>query len=276
MAKHPAEVFGYPVWLDTAEARASRKRQYCPFNNKECDKKSRLIKYSMGVCSVQFGKNVIALSPNRFLQNNIVFHDIADHYFKDRSNLMVFREVGLKGIGNFDFIMLKHKPLSSEIEDFIAIEFQTGQTTSTGNLVNALKDFMSGKDVNGKTYNFGLNMADIWKRTFTQILNKGIVMENWQHEIYWVIQEPVYQNFLDSYNLNGMGYNEGHSTKFAIYDLQLKDEKYELFKTRMESSTIDNLFHAFRNNPNIPSKSVFINRLETKIQKSAHLQLNFQ
>lgn len=30
---------------------------------------------------------------------------------------------------------VKHKPMSPEIEDFAAIEFQTGQTTGTGQLV---------------------------------------------------------------------------------------------------------------------------------------------
>ena len=120
---------------------------------------------------------------------------------------------------------------------------------------------MGGNDIEGETYNFGLNMADIWKRSFTQVLNKGIVMENWGHKIYWVVQEPVYQNFLDRYNLDGMEFTENHSTRFTIYDLRRENEKYDLFQTRIESSTIDDLFHAFRNNPNIPSKVDFISRL---------------
>ena len=276
MAKHPAEVFGYPIWLNTDEAQATRDNHICLFTNKVCDKKSRLIDYPMGVCSVQFGENVIALSPNRFLQDNIVFNDIADHYFNNRNNLLIFREVGLRVIGNFDFVMVKHRPLSCEVEDFVVIEFQTGQTTSTGKLVDALKDFMGGNDIEGETYNFGLNMADIWKRSFTQILNKGIVMENWGHKIYWVVQEPVYQNFIDRYNLDGMEFTENHSTRFTIYDLRRENEKYDLFQTRIESSTIDDLFHAFRNNPNIPSKVDFISRLEGKIQRNAEIQLNFQ
>lgn len=109
MAKHPAEVFGYPVWVSSAKARAARNTHWCPFADKHCDKKSRLIDYPMGVCSVQFGENVVALSPNRFLQDKTVFQDIADHYFNDRNNLLVFSEVGLKGVGNFDFVMVKHK-----------------------------------------------------------------------------------------------------------------------------------------------------------------------
>ena len=86
---------------------------------------------------------------------------------------------------------------------------------------------------------------------------------------------PLLQTGYDRYNLNGKQYDEHHSTKFAIYDLRRKNEVYELYQTRIESSTIDDLFHVFRNNPHIPSKAAFINRLEGKISKNAHIQLSF-
>jgi hypothetical protein len=276
VAKHPAEVFGYPLEARSAEAKAARRRYWCPFANEKCNKQSRLVRYPMGVCSVQYGNQVVALSPRRFLQDNTVFKDIADHHFKTRDNLLLFSEVGLAGTGNFDFVMVKHKPLSSNIEDFVIIEFQTGQTTSTGKLVQALKDYLRGKDIKGKSYAFGLNMADIWKRSFTQILNKGIVLERWGHKIYWVVQEPVYQNLVDRYNLNGMGYRKKHTTVFAIYDLRSEKGKYSLFQTRIESSTIDNLFKAFRNNPNIPAKDAFVDKLKTKLRAKMQLKLNLE
>jgi hypothetical protein len=171
--------------------------------------------------------------------------------------------------------MVKHKPFSSDIEDFVIIEFQTGQTTGTGQLIQGLKDCMKGEDVEGKSYGFGLNLADIWKRSFTQILNKGIVMENWGHKIFWVVQEPVYQDFLNRYNLNGMAYHDEHATVFTIYDIKKESGKYNLFDTKIESSTIDDLFNAFRNNPNIPSKETFVNKLKTKLTAKMELKLEF-
>ena len=171
--------------------------------------------------------------------------------------------------------MIKHKPLSSDIEDFIVIEFQTGQTTGTGELVKALKDFMKGQPIEGETYGFGLNLADIWKRSFTQILNKGIVLEQWGHKVYWVVQEPVYQNLVDRYNLDEMHYRDEDRTVFWIYDLQVDPQQgqYRLHQTRTESSSIDHLFDAFRNNPNIPSKGEFIGKLKDKMTAKAALKL---
>lgn len=98
-------------------------------------------------------------------------------------------------------------------------------------------------------------------------------MENWGHKIYWVVQEPVYQNFLNRYNLNGMTYHSDHTTVFAIYDLRLGADKCDLFQTRIESSTVEDLFKAFRNNPNIPSRATFLNKLKTKLSAKMELKL---
>ena len=62
---------------------------------------------------------------------------------------------------------------------------------------------------------------------------------------------------------------------FTIYDLKKESGKYKLFDTRIESSTIDDLFKAFRNNPNIPSKEKFVNKLKTKLTAKMELKLEF-
>ena len=116
-------------------------------------------------------------------------------------------------------------------------------------------------------------MADIWKRTFTQILTKGIVLEHWGHKAYWVVQEPVYQNFVDRYNLSSLGYVDSHSSVFAIYDMRLEGSRFQLHQTRIESSTIDGLFRAFRHNPNVPSKEKFVTKLRNRITANMELKL---
>jgi Restriction endonuclease NotI len=147
MSKYPSEIFGHPYYSATDQAIKDRANHRCPFVDKPCYKQSRLIKYPFGVCSAHTGDTEIALCPRRFLDRHSVFADIAKHHFKTTSDILVFPEVRLPNIGSFDFVMLKHKPLSNEIEDFVAIEFQTGQTTGTGKLVQGLVDFMAGKSI---------------------------------------------------------------------------------------------------------------------------------
>lgn len=227
----------------------------------------------LGVCSAHVNDNEVALCPRRFLDGHTVFTNIAQHHFKTVSDILVFSEIRLEDIGSFDFVMLKHKPMSTEIEDFVAIEFQTGQTTGTGQLVRGLKDYLGGKGVVQKSYGFGLNLYDIWKRTFTQVLNKGVIMENWRKKIYWIVQEPVYKYFEGRYNLQSLDFHPQHSTVFALYNLKPTKERFELVASRNISASMDQLFAALRNNPNIPSVERFLEALKGKIEGEAQISL---
>jgi len=171
-------------------------------------------------------------------------------------------------------VMVKHKPMSSEIEDFVAIEFQTGQTTNTGKLVQGLRDFMAGKSIVYESYGFGLNFFDIWKRTFTQVLNKGVIMEKWKKKIYWVVQEPVYKFFEAKYNLQNLKHNPRHSTVFALYNLEPGKQSFELKASRKISASMDQLFDAIRFNPNIPPLETFLKGLRNKIESEAQISLH--
>jgi hypothetical protein len=274
MAKYPSEIFGY-YWKDASkDAQSARRKHHCPFHNSGCFKKSRLVAFPFGVCTAHTDDKEIALCPRRFFEDGIVLRDIAKTHFGSINNIVVFSEVGLPGIGNFDFVMVKHKPLSTIVEDFAAIELQTGQTTSTGKLVEGFKDFMeSGTFAPGATYNFGINTYDIWKRTFTQILNKGIILEKWRRKIFWVIQQPIFDYFQHKYRLGSLKYDPTYSSVFLLYDLRLHGSRLNLSQTGICSSTVDALFEAFRKNDEIPPVEKFVERLQSKIDSDIRLGL---
>ncbi len=274
MSKYPSEIFGY-YWKNTSKAASTaREKHLCPFVDNTCYKKSRLVDYPFGVCSAHVDQDNIALCPRRFLENHTVFRDIAEAHFGSVDNILILSEVGLQDIGNFDFVMVKHRPMSNVVEDFAAIEFQTGQTTSTGKLVEGFTDFMKNHTMrSGATYNFGINYYDIWKRTFTQVLNKGIILEKWNRKIFWVIQQPVFDYFLKKYRLGNLDYNKKHSSVFMTYDLQPVGDDLHLKLTDMVSSMVDNLFDAFRKNDDIPPVEKFMDRLQEKVYSEIKLGL---
>jgi hypothetical protein len=277
--RHPAEIFGYPIDDDTPQARHDRARHWCPFVDRPCDKKTRLLPYPMGVCSVQWDDQVIALSPRRFLQDNTVFRDIALHHFGTTDDLLLFDEISIPHathIGRFDYVLARHRPLSSCIEDFVVIEIQTGQTTGTGKLVTGLSDFIEGRPVSGTTYGFGLNFADIWKRAFAQVLTKGTILERWGHKIYWVAQAPVYQDLLNRYSLHTMTYDPAHNTVFFVYDLKRAGNRYQLVRTAAQSSTVDQLFQAFRSNFAVPPRDEFLAKLAARAQRTVATDLQLK
>jgi len=259
---HPAEVFGHPIGDRSEQARRDRANHWCPFLDQRCTKQSRNLDYPFGVCSVRSGRSVVATCPTRFREGETVFAEIADHYFGTRHDVVHFSEVSVRAAARngrpvrytFDYVLVKHRPLGPEIEDFVVVEFQTVDTTGTGGLVTALQDLMGGEDIRTRTYSFGLNMANVWKRCFTQILRKGTILEQWGHNICWVVQEPAYRYLVDSYGLQSLGFNRSHKTAFMVYDLDPTDDGYHLARSRIASSTVAGLFRAFQQGTPIPPK----------------------
>jgi hypothetical protein len=204
-----------------------------------------------------------------------VFRDVALDYFGSTDNVLLFSEVSLKGVGSFDHVLVRHKPISSHVDDFVVIELQTDQTTSTGKLVQALQDFMDGKDVVGSHYPFGMNTYDTLKRSYTQMLNKGVVLESWQQRIYWVLQDYVFSNLSDRYRPELVP-DSSRTNVFAVYDLLRYPGGYVLSLQRFVSATVDALLSALRQNQSVLTREQFVAHLEARIQRQKpHLRLDF-
>ncbi len=273
MPNYPAEVFGWPVDSNDAEALDHRSRYWCPFVGEACSKKSRLIDYPFGVCSAFHSGKLIALCPKRFLQNNVIFNDIADKHFGARENLIVLPEVALPDdSGTCDFVMLKHETMSTKVLDYAVIELQTADTSGTGQLVQALRDRMEGIDVTKRSYGFGVNFANIWKRTLIQMIGKGLVMEHWGRKIYWVVQEPIYADLLARYSLGGLEFDTKKNTVFAVYDLRRQGDVNELYQTRRDSSKIDHVLNSIERMP-LPDESGFVAAIQRKVRQGRGFEI---
>jgi hypothetical protein len=125
---------------------------------------------------------------------------------------------------------------------------------------------MAGVDIEKQSYAFGLNMYDIWKRSFTQILNKGIVMEAWKRKIHWVVQEQVFDYLVERYHLGHMSHRPKDATVFSVYNLQRTRGKIALVHCGLKSSRVGALFHAFSNNPAVPGRDKFEATLTAKLR----------
>ena len=268
----PAEIFGYPISNRTAAAEEARRQRLCPFRGQVCDKKGRLIDYPFGVCSVEYGGGIRAICPRRFEERGPfadvprVLSDIALHYFGSRDNIVVFPEVKLPNVGNIDFVIVRHKPMQPEVDDFVAVEFQSDSTTSTGRLVQGIQDFFAGRDLPSQSYGFGMNTYDSIKRAITQLMNKGIVYESWNAKCYWVIQEYIYANLVNRYGFKTDGFSSEHASRFALYDIVPNGGQLTLTPTRYISTSVDEIYRAMRNNPAMPRKDAFISNLNSKLR----------
>ena len=272
LGRRPAEIFGYPVGNRSDAAQDARQRYWCPFREEPCIKRSRLIDFPFGVCSVEYDGGIRTICPHRFEESGSiagvarVLEDIAVHYFGNTDNIVVFSEVRLPNVGNIDYVIVKHKPMQSTVDEFVAVEFQSDSTTKTGTLVRGIRDFYEERDLQSQSYKFGMNTYDSIKRTITQLINKGIAYEAWDSKCYWVIQEYIYANLVSRYGLKKDGFSPKHASVFALYDMVPNGDLLALTPTRFISTTVEEVYQAMRNNPVVPNKDAFVKKLSEKLR----------
>ena len=277
--RRPAEIFGYSVRNRSDAAEAARRLHQCPFRGQVCDKKSRLIDFPFGVCSVEYNNEIRAICPRRFEERGSlpgvsrVLEDIALHYFGSTDNTVVFPEVKLPSVGNIDYVIVRHEPMKYTVDDFVAVEFQSDSTTGTGKLVQGIQDFFAGRDVLEESYRFGMNTYDSIKRAITQLMNKGIVYEAWDTKCYWVIQEYIYSDLVRRFGFKEDGFSSEHASRFALYNIVPNQDRLALAPTRFVSTSVDEVYQAMRNNRALPPKDAFVRDLNNKLQLSLRVNV---
>jgi hypothetical protein len=272
MERIPIEIFGHPIDVHSVEANEHRTRKWCPFLDVACKKRARL----PGVCTVSYQGNRLALCPHRFHQEKKILRDIGRSAFGSLNNLLLFNEVAFKGIGQCDYVIGRHAPLDNAIEDFVIVEYQAAQTTSTGGMVQAYEDYFAGRDIRGMKGKFNINFLDIWKREFTQVLFKGMVAERWSKHVYWVVQPPVYDYLVTRYKLAGIKRGTEASTVFAVFDLRRSGDGFEIVQRGFHSVTVESLFRALRRNQPVPDLEEFKATLSKRVAADKCLHLSVQ
>lgn len=279
VVNRPAEIFGHLIGDNSSTAVDARRRHWCPFQDRVCNKQSRLVDYPFGVCSVQHDSSVYSICPSRFEESGtleqtaLVLEDATLHYFGTLNNVIPFPEVRLPKVGSIDYVLVRHRPMRAEVEDFVTVEFQSDQTSGTGALVRAMSEFMDGQDIASRSYRFGMNTYDTIKRSVTQLFNKGLVYEAWGVKSYWVMQEYIYDNLATRYGLKESGYDPDDATRFALYNLEPMEDRLTLKRKRIVSVSVDEVYQAMRNNPGSPGKDAFVASLTRRLQATLKLQM---
>jgi hypothetical protein len=128
------ELFGNPTKIDKGiNWQKVIQKQWCPFTNTKCFKvRKSQPEISIGTCAVRYGKdrkNVI-ICPNRLLERKQVLTD-SIHLLtlhEPGNEFHVVPEVAIPG-GSVDYFLVSAK--GGKVRDFVAIEFQTLDTTGT-------------------------------------------------------------------------------------------------------------------------------------------------
>lgn len=190
------ELFGIPAkQIKSAALKKTLKRQICPFTRSRCFKvRKSQPEISIGTCSVCYGKENknILICPKRLLQNRKVFCDCIHllTLHEPGNEFHVIPEVSVPG-GSIDFFLVSAK--QGKVKDFVAIEFQTLDTTGTlwperQRLLEIKGIPVNRKDVFSKK-SFGMNWKMTAKTTLVQLLHKVETIEHFGKHLVLVIQD---------------------------------------------------------------------------------------
>lgn len=266
----PIEIFGYPHTNNSEDAKWARNNFFCPFINDKCKKQTRMLNHPLGVCSVLHDGNVHIICPYRFYFDNLhLLKKVAKQFGVD---FALVSEVRMKDFGNVDWVAFTLDSNRS-IKDFIGMEIMANDTTQTGEIVRAVKDFFSQNRLDVR-YRYGLNTLNAIKLSFVQMMNKGQIFERWGKKYVWIVQDILFENFVNRFKLN---IKEGAEKSIVYYTVNIrKDKKNDVFtiqQSKIYSATISELLKAY-NRKDVPPINDFIEAIKRKVKKKNMVKLN--
>jgi len=173
------------------------KKQICPFTEAVCFKvRKSQSDISIGTCSVGYGREnkQIIICPNRLLDKNRVFcdciHLLTNH--EPGNEFHVIPEISIPG-GSIDFFLASVR--NGKVRDFVAIEFQTMDTTGTvwperQRLLHE-KGIKVGQDDVESVKPFGMNWKMTAKTILVQMHHKTETIENLGKHFVLVTQDHL-------------------------------------------------------------------------------------
>jgi hypothetical protein len=189
MPRQPlAEVFGFPVDNQSAEATRYREKRLCPFNNKVPNCTKDKANDPLGVCSVKEGEAVAVTCPVRFREDWLIAEDAAAFFFPPDAKWTSLVEVRLKdrhgqSAGNVDVVLVSYDD-RGRVVDFGSCEVQA--VYISGNVRAPFEHFMedpshrSGMDWAGRPhYPRPDYLSSSRKRLAPQLLFKGGIFHAW-------------------------------------------------------------------------------------------------
>ena len=182
--KRPAEFYGEFVEdTSSAELMAAFVAEHCPFIHARCKKlRKSNSSQTIGTCTITYQKAHLIICPKRFLQAQQIFLDCVQ-LLNGKGRYYVIPEVGMPG-GNIDYFLIVRQ--DDEIKDYLGIEIQSLDTTSSGKIWDARVDAVNG--VIRNSYNFGINWKMSAKTILMQMHHKAPAFEQLGKKLVLVIQ----------------------------------------------------------------------------------------
>lgn len=289
MASNIIEFFGYSPADNSAFAKKARAKKRCPFLDSTCQKTLSNGAVS-GVCTLKpkTSAPVICCPIRLYADNYKILTDVAQAAFKrdvvlllgqktiagkvpsGKCRVAVFgkgwgKELRLpnrgKSGGYFVDWVLARLSASGELEEFVAIEVQSIDTT--GNYQAERLAYLKGVKFEGSS-TAGFNWENVNKRILPQIIYKGHVLRRerlCKSGLFFICPTPVYEKIRE--RLGGKLYE--YAFQPGALTLMWYDVGAEVLSGKIRmleqggkfTTTVDQVANAFTSPSNLPSENVY-------------------
>jgi hypothetical protein len=210
-------------------------KQWCPFANTRCFKvRKSQPEISIGTCTVRYGRDNkdVIICPNRLLERKQVFTDCVHllTLHEPGNEFHVVPEVSIPG-GSVDYFLVSAK--GGKARDFVAIEFQTFDTTGTvwPERQRALKSLglsVRLSDVQA-TKGFGMNWKMTAKTILMQLHHKVQTFEHINKHLVLVVQNHLLHYMRAEFDFAHLGNPHiGDAMHFHSYNLNESEGAWRL------------------------------------------------
>ncbi len=218
------ELFGRSVRAKSLGWQAILKKQWCPFDDKRCFKvRKSQPNVSIGTCTVRYGEDAkdVIICPKRLLERKQVFTDCVHllTLHEPGNEFHVVPEISIPG-GSVDYFLVSAR--GGKVRDFVAIEFQTLDTTGTvwperQRVVKSLGFPVKAADA-ASTKPFGMNWKMTAKTTLVQLHHKIQTLEHVGKHLVLVLQNHLLAYMTAEFNFGHMSTARvGDSMHFHAY-----------------------------------------------------------
>jgi hypothetical protein len=192
------ELFGHRAILDTGRNwPAVIEAQQCPYLGRKCLKtRKSQSEIAIGTCSVTYGRKAmnIVICPYRLLERRQVFIDCIHllTLHEPGNELHILGEIMIPG-GNVDYFLVSAR--GKKVVDFVAIEWQTMDTTGTvwperQRFAKSAGLQVEQSDI-ANTRTFGMNWKMTAKTILVQLHHKVQTFETLNKHLVLVVQDHL-------------------------------------------------------------------------------------
>jgi len=224
-------------------------RQLCPFTNSRCFKVRKSDPgISIGTCIVSYGKEnkKIIICPNRLLQKRQVFIDCVHLMTKHEpgNEFHLVSEVSVPG-GSIDYILASCR--RGKVVDFVAIEFQTLDTTGTvwpeRQRLLAQKGIPVDHNTSNSKKNFGMNWKMTAKTILVQLHHKIDTFENINKHLVLVLQDHLLDYMKKEFSFKHLAEpgKLGDSMHIHAYSFRNESQKFNIELSRRLSTDAEGI-----------------------------------